>query len=166
MKNGKLQVKLLKHVAGTGSIGEVILVAPAFYQNKLLKTKSARIITDDEVNTEKMKRDSDQTGRKNAATEMALLLVKEESKLEFVKKAGPEGQLFGGIKAKDILQTLKSKYPKGNALEGKAVKIISMKDLEGNDVVHGDIKTLGDFMITISLLSDIKTELCISVKAE
>ena len=167
LKNGKIQVKLLKYVPGTGSIGDVILVAPAFYQNKLLKTNSAKVITDEEVKAEKLKRDVDQTECRNAAKDMASLLEKEEeSVLKFVKKAGPNGQLFGGIRAKDVLQTLKSKYPKGNPLEGKNVKVISMKNMDGKDVEHGDIKSIGDFKVKISILSGIDAEITVSVQAE
>ena len=51
-KSGKIQVKLLKYVAGTGSAGEVIMVAPAFFANKLQKTGSAVRISDDDVEKE------------------------------------------------------------------------------------------------------------------
>jgi hypothetical protein len=45
----KIQVKLLQHIAGTGQAGDVILVNPIFFANKLRPQKLARIITDEEV---------------------------------------------------------------------------------------------------------------------
>lgn len=163
LKNGKLQVKLLKYVPGTGNIGDVILVAPAFFENKLKKTNSAKIVTDEEVANEKEKLDANQKQREAAAAEMQEKL--NEMKVVFEKKAGPEGHLFGGIKAKDILNELKTKFPKGSAIEGKAVKVLKMKDEEGNIVNH-DIKEVGDYTVTISLMADVRADVSISVQTK
>ena len=57
-KGSKVQVKLLKHVAGTGQAGEIIMVAPAFFTNKLQKTGSAKRISDEEVQKEMAEKDS------------------------------------------------------------------------------------------------------------
>jgi len=160
-KGGKIQVKLLKYVDGTGKVGDVIMVAPAFFENSLKKTGSAVRVTDEEVVTEtaeKQKKDRE-------ALKGALDLQEKvaDVRLVFPMKAGPEGHLFGGIKFKAILSELGKQFPKG-ALS-KTVKIESVKKSgEGGDVVIShDIKELGEYTATLSLLKDINAEFAISV---
>jgi len=154
---------MTKHVAGTGNIGDVILVAPAFYENKLKKTQSARPVTDEEVEQQKSEQKQQQQERDAMAIKAKEQL--ENMKIVFEKKAGPEGHLFGGIKPKDVLLECKSKFPKkSKAMEGKAVKVLGLLDEEGKDIGH-DIKELGVYIATISLGSDVQAKVAITVKA-
>lgn len=163
LKNGKIQVKLLRHIPGTGNIGDVILVSPAFFQNKLSKEKSAIMVSDEEVAEEKAKHAADKSSRKSAALDAVEKL--KSMNISFTKRSGPDGHLFGGIQAKDILKELRSQFPKGSAMEGKGVKVLKIKDEEGAPVDH-DIKWLGNFSVTISLSNDIRTDVSVTVNAE
>lgn len=161
-KGGKVQVKLLKHVAGTGHAGDVIMVAPAFFTNKLQKTGSAVRITDEEVakeNTEKMTEEKEQ--KENA------LVVKnklENMKISLSKKAGPDGHLFGGVNYKMILSELKKEFPQG-CLDGKHIKITEVKADDGKKL-RGDIKETGNYKVNISLHRDVSASLQLSVIEE
>ena len=148
VKGGKVQVKILKHVEGTGRVGDVVSVSPAFWENKLKKTGSAIMITDEEVLTQK----------KEAAAVAEEALdhanhVKEKIEgmgaIAFAKKAGPDGHLFGGINKKSILLMLQSNFPNG-ALSGKAYKVLDVKDESGSSLNH-DIKEVGEYQADISL---------------
>ena len=66
----KVQVKLLKHVAGTGQAGEVVMVTPAFFNNKLRPTKSAKIISDEDVESERAEAEALAESTKATATEL------------------------------------------------------------------------------------------------
>ena len=91
VKGGKVQVKMLKYVEGTGRVGEVVSVSPAYWENKLKKTKSAVMITDDEVQAEKVEEDA----ARRASLEKANELKSKISEMEIIisKKSGPNGKL-------------------------------------------------------------------------
>lgn len=157
----KLQVKLLKDIRGTGQRGDVIMVAPAFFQNQLLRTQSAKLVTDDEVT--EMNKEKDET----AAAQLADAKRTQEMVEEVVtttRKAGPEGHLFGGLSRKVIMEMLSERYPDG-AWEGKKVKITSVKDGEGKNMKH-DIKECGEYDVTVCLGSKLDAEFKLAVEAE
>ena len=161
-KGNKIQVKLLKHIAGTGQAGDVIMVAPAFFTNKLQKTKSAVRITDEEVAKERAEKDSFDKEQKENATIVKQKL--EEMKVSFPKKAGPNGHLFGGVGYRSILDEIKKDFPKG-CLDGKHVKITEIKMSDGKKL-RGDIKEVGEYSVNISLMKGITASLELSVVAE
>lgn len=161
-KSGKIQVKLLKHVAGTGSAGDVVMVAPAFFMNKLQKTGSAIRITDEQVEkecTEKAQQDKEARDSANYLKEKL-----ETMTIVMSKKAGPDGQLFGGIGLKAILSELEKEFPQGT-LSAKYIKITQVKDENGQVLKH-DIKSIGNYTATIALLKDISADFQLSVTGE
>ena len=161
-KSGQIQVKLLKHIAGTGSAGDVIMVAPAFFANKLQKTGSAVRISDDEVKKESEKEAQKDKEEKAAANDLKEKL--DGLTLSLAKKAGPDGQLFGGINYKAILNELEKDFPKG-CLDAKYIKISTIKDNDGKVLKH-DIKAVGDYTATISLLKGISAEFEVVVTSD
>jgi len=161
-KGGKIQVKLTKHVAGTGSAGDVIKVAPAFFLNKLQKTGSAVLISDEEVEKQEAEKKQQQDEAKALALDLKAKL--EVMQITIAKTAGEDGKLFGGIGYKFIMDELKKEFPKG-CLDAKYIKITQVKNAEGEIEKH-DIKNTGDYVATISLLKDISSEFKISVVAE
>mmetsp|Transcript_4606 Transcript_4606/g.6819 ORF Transcript_4606/g.6819 Transcript_4606/m.6819 type:complete len:296 (-) Transcript_4606:112-999(-) len=160
-KGGKVQVKLLKYVEGTGSIGDIVLVAPAFFENKLKRTNSAILISDEEVRAEKQSKERLQQAQLDQALDMQKKI--QEVTLSFFKKAGPEGHLFGGVGRKDILDELKRTFPVG-ALEGKQNKITLVECSNGLEI-KGDIKEVGSYTSTVSLLTDIAATFRVEVMA-
>lgn len=154
----KVQVKLLKQVAGTGQKGDVVLVTPAFFQNKLRPTKSAEIISDDDVEKER----AEAAALEKDKMETAEKLKEQIESLELVlsRKAGPDGQLFGGVGAKVIMEELKKKVVDkhdNEFLEGKGVKIQALMDVDGKKM-RGDIKHTGEFKSTISLTREVSAK--------
>merc|ERR1712232_654721 len=105
---------------GTGSIGDIVMVAPAFFENKLKKTGSAVFVTDEEVT--KIKEEKICREKDLVAGAMDMREKLEGFELVLKKKAGPEGNLFGGVGKKLIFKELKEQFPSG-ALDGKQIKI-------------------------------------------
>uniref|UniRef100_A0A7S4IWM6 Large ribosomal subunit protein bL9 C-terminal domain-containing protein n=1 Tax=Odontella aurita TaxID=265563 RepID=A0A7S4IWM6_9STRA len=134
------------------------MVAPAFFENKLRKTQSAVVVTDEEVKKEREEQAKDAKETLDAATEMMGKI--EGLTLTFPMKAGPNGHLFGGVNYKAILKELIKQFPKG-AL-GKGVKIETVQDEEGKAIPH-DIKEVGDFKATVSLMKDVSADIALSV---
>lgn len=161
-KGGKIQVKLLKHIAGTGQAGDIISVAPAFFRNKLEKSGSAIRISDEEVEQETAEKKQKDAEERASANDMKEKI--ESMTLNLKRKAGPEGHLFGGIGYKIILGELKNEFPKG-ALDAKYIKITQVKGEDGKVLKH-DIKDIGEYEATISLLKGISATFKVSVVAE
>lgn len=164
-KGGKLQVQMLKAIEGTGRVGDVVMVAPAFFENKLRKTNSARLVTDEEVASQKKESSAKAAAKLDSAREVADKITTIKT-ISFMKKAGPDGHLFGGIKTKDVLTELRLQFPTGTALDDKHVKVQRLRDAEGAAVDHDIIKYLGDFQATIALLDDVSADLTITVTSD
>jgi large subunit ribosomal protein L9 len=158
----KVQVKLLKHVAGTGQAGDVINVTPAFFNNKLRPTKAAVMISDDEV--EKQNADSDAAAAETKAKATELQTKISEITLTISRKAGPEGQLFGGLSPKGVIQELQNLI-NDDFLNEKGVKIAELTDSNGSKI-RGDLKRVGQFFAKIVLAKDISAKFSITIHAE
>jgi large subunit ribosomal protein L9 len=158
----KVQVKLLKHVAGSGQAGEVIQVTPAFFNNMLRPNKSAEIISDEQVAEEESKKQENESKNKAKANELQEQLIGITLRLK--RKAGPDGQLFGGIGPKIIMSELQA-VVNDSFLDQKWVKVAEVLDENGKKI-RGDIKYTGDFGAKIALLSGISAKIGITVEAE
>jgi large subunit ribosomal protein L9 len=158
----KIQVKLLKHVAGSGQAGDVIQVTPPFFNNKLKPTQLAIIISDEEVAKEKAEADDKASAEKSKANELQEVL--NETTLIIKRKAGPDGQLFGGIGSKVIMEKLKE-IINDDFLSEKWIKVAEISGEDGKKM-RGDIKHTGEFGARITLLSDISARIVVSVHAE
>jgi large subunit ribosomal protein L9 len=158
----KIQVKLLKHIAGTGQAGEVIMVTPAFFNNKLRPTKSAEIISDEQVEKERAESKARQAALNAAANEIVDTL--QDFVLSIRRKSGPDGQLFGGIGPKLIMEELSKQLP--NALwSEKSTRITKLMDDEGQ-TLKGDIKHIGTFSADVSLTKEVTAHVEISIVEE
>jgi len=154
---------MLKHVAGTGSAGDVVLVTPAFFNNKLLPTKSAVVITDEEVEAEQSERQAQVEANDAAATKIKAQLESNDFALVISKKSGPDGQLFGGVSPKVILEELRTNV-KDDYLNEKQVKVASVT--QDGKKFRGDIKHIGDYGVTLALTKDISAKFDVSVQGE
>lgn len=159
----KVQVKLLKHIKGTGQAGDVIQVTPAFFNNKLRPTKSAVMISDEEVAKEKEENDAMQTEAIAKANEIKASIEDEYMKVTITRKAGPNGQLFGGIGPKVIVEEMKQQICIDE--DCGTVKITALKDGESGKKMRGDIKHVGTYTAVIALAKDISANLAIHVEA-
>lgn len=160
-------MQMLKHVEGTGRVGDVVMVAPAFFENKLHKSNSAKLVTDEEVRAQRAESATKAQEKLQSAQDTADRIKSLES-VSFTKKAGPDGHLFGGIKPKDILGQIVEKLGKSNkittkALQGKRVKVLNVQDVDGNSLDQDTIKHVGDFRATVLILDDIYADIAISV---
>ena len=157
----KVQVKLLKYVAGTGDAGDIVSVTPAFFQNKLRPTKSAIAITNEELEAELSEKRTRQEAMNAAASTMKEKL--SDFTLELKRKAGPDGHLFGAVSTKSILEELR-KIVKDPYLDQKQVKVISVT--QNGEQLKGDIKQVGTFGVNIALTKEIKAKFDITVQEE
>ena len=158
----KIQVKMLKHVAGTGQAGQVVMVTPAFYNNKLRPTKSAEMITDEQVQKEQATAAAAEKETKGKATQLKEKL--SDFTLTVTRKAGPDGKLFGGIGPKVVADELKS-HVGDDFLGNKGVKISGLLSSDRKKI-RGDIKQTGEYGVSIELTKGISAEFSLVVQAE
>lgn len=181
-KNGKVQIKLLVTVPNLGQSGDILFVSSAVFQNQLQKSKKARLISADEValiEAEKRKEEEETKAKaiqtKKMMEEKMLPSFSGECStdedilcgvlLTMKRKAGAEGNLFGGINPKMIMDELATTFPDGN-WEGKQVKLTDIKDSDGNEVKKKDIKQTGDYTCVVKLGSEVDVTFILSVVAE
>ena len=134
----KIQVKLLQHIAGTGQAGDVIMVNPIFFDNKLRPQKLARKINDDEVQNDIATNQENTKQCNKEATTIVQLLGTEESSsssskytLSFLdNQTGPDGlKLFGGIGPKKLLDALKLDCNEFDLYSKEHTKLVSIVDV-------------------------------------
>mmetsp|Transcript_5737 Transcript_5737/g.8581 ORF Transcript_5737/g.8581 Transcript_5737/m.8581 type:complete len:273 (-) Transcript_5737:139-957(-) len=180
-KNGKIQIKMLTSVPNIGQAGDIIFVSSAVFQNQLQRQKKARLISAEEVaklEAEKQKEEAEATQKavdtKKMMEEVMFESLGEECStdqdicgvaLSMKRKAGPEGNLFGGINPKMIMEELANTFPDGS-WEGKQVKLTDMKDSDGKDVKKKDIKHTGEYTCVVKLGNDVDVTFILSVVAE
>lgn len=182
-KKNLVTVQLLETVPNIGQSGDVISVSTAVFQNQLKLSNKARLVSKEEVQKmEQEKEEQEQEMQEMAKKTKAIL---EEAMLENLggedncedgadicgvalvmkKKAGPEGNLFGGVNPKMVMEALAEAYPEGS-WDGKQVKLTSVKDMDGKDVKKKDIKHTGDYSMSVSLGKGVDAMFILSVLAE
>jgi len=140
----KIQVKLLQHIAGTGQAGDVILVNPVFFDNKLRPQKLARVITDEEVkaNLEEKQSQSDELLAQAQAVRDLLDDSDEESSYVLTfhdNQTGPDGKkLFGGIGPKKLTESLRKDCKEFDAYSKQFTKQVSILDVEEQELEVAD----------------------------
>jgi ribosomal protein L9 len=160
----KMQVKLLKYVAGTGQAGDVVLVTPPFFNNKLRPTQLAEIISDQQVQEERAT--AVQLRQEQEARATVVKTVLEGEPLVLMRKSGPDGRLFGGVGPKLLMEEFKKKVPaEKDFFDSKGVQVTALMDENGKKI-RGDIKRTGSFQANLSLTKNIMASVHVEVRAE
>jgi large subunit ribosomal protein L9 len=153
---------MLKYVEGTGHVGEIVMVTPAFFQNKLRPSAAAVMITDEEV--AKAKLEAEALEKETRVKAEALKERIADLSIVIRRKSGPDGHLFGGIGPKCLMEEL-HKSINDDFLNQKSVKILSITNVDGSEL-DGDIKHTGVYKASLSLTKDISGLFGIAVEAE
>lgn len=182
-KKGQVQVMMLETVPKVGQKGDIICVSTAVFQNQLKLSNKARAVSEEEMKKLEQEKEAHEQELLDAAIKTKSIL--EEAMIENLggedncdvdadicgvalklkRKAGPEGNLFGGVNPKMVMDELAKKFPSGG-WEGKQVKLTEVKDVDGNDVKKKDIKHTGDFTCTVQLHPTIDVTFILSITAE
>lgn len=144
-----MKIILLKDVKGKGKANEVIEVASG-YANHLIRTKQAVLSTDD--NLKELKRKNDQENQKALAylEEMKKLKVfLDENPITIQARVGKEGQLFGTISPKQVVDEIKTRF-----------NIVIDKRKFINPVT---IDALGTYNIEVNLHKEVKGKITVHI---
>ena len=146
-----MKVILLENLRRIGSIGDVIDVKRGFARNFLIANKKALYASKENIKeVEKIK--SDLSKKDNEKKQVAKKIAENINKKEFiVKKLSTENnELYGSVKPTEISKLIFEK----SKIEIKPSMIQPIKE----------IKSLGKFIVKISLHSEVDAEITINVE--
>lgn len=108
-----MKVIFLADVKGKGKKGEIKDVPTGYAQNFLIKKNLAKEATNQAVNEIKGQEKAQAKHEAELLEQAKLLkseLEKEETRLQFTEKVGPDGRTFGSITAKKIAEELVKQF--------------------------------------------------------
>ncbi len=144
-----MKIILIKDVKGKGKNGDIIDI-PAGHANYLIRAKQAILATVDNVKElERQNSLSKQQALEHLEEMKKLKVFLEASPITIGMKVGKEGQLFGSVSTKQIVDEIKEKY---NVTLDKR-KIVADKD----------INALGTYSIPIQLHKEVLAKITLYV---
>jgi large subunit ribosomal protein L9 len=145
-------ILLREDIENLGGRGEVVKVKAGYARNYLLPRGLALLAT--KGNMKQIEAEKASLLRKRAAEKATADLQAEQMKgisLEFVRKAGEEGTLFGSVTSMDIAEALQAK---GYEVDRKR---ISLKEA---------IKITGEYSVPVKLHREVTLNIPVKVVAE
>ena len=142
-----MQVILLEKIAHVGDLGDVVKVKDGYGRNFLIPTGRAKRATKAAI----AELEAAQAERIAAAQKIADTI--NEGEIEISSKCGVDGRLFGSVTNADIAEAIDAKY-------GLQIKKSQVR------TPLGAIKAVGDYVITIGLLTDITADVTVHVVGE
>lgn len=108
-----MKVIFLQDVKGKGKKGEIKEVPTGYAQNFLIKQNLAKEATSQAIGELKGKQKSEEKAAAELladAKQLKFELEKEEHRIQFAEKVGPDGRTFGSITAKKIAEELNKQF--------------------------------------------------------
>ena len=147
-----MEVILIQDVPSLGDAGDTTNVAPGYARNYLIPKKLALPATAGNIRQwEDMKNTRMKAKERDKLVAEALKERIETLSITIAKTAGEEDKLFGSVTSSDI----------AHALEEKDIDIDRRKI-----VLSENIKRLGDYTISIKLMTEVTAELKLEVVRE
>lgn len=149
-----MEVILLEKITHLGDLGSVVKVKDGFARNYLIPQGHAKRATKKaiaEFEARRAELEKAQAERIAAAQEIADKLNGAE--MEITSKAGVDGRLFGSVTNADIAEAVDKKL-------GLQIKKSQVR------TPLGAIKSVGDYPITIGLMTDITADITVKVLPE
>lgn len=146
-----MKVILRENVPNVGKMGDLLTVADGFGRNYLLPRKLALLANDRNVHElEHNKRVAASRQAKAKAEARTVGQKLEGLRLSVTRHAGDDGKLFGSVTVREVADLL--------AEQGYQ---IDRRDL----VVPDNIKSVGEYPVTVKLHSDVTAKVTLEVKA-
>lgn len=147
-----MKVILTEKVPTLGNVGEVVNVSPGYARNFLIPGRKA--VVADEGNTAQMNHYNKMLGKKVEAQKNDAMDVKKKLdgfNLDFVKKVGSNGRLFGTITTVELSKELETQ---GITVERRVLS------------VDRPIKTVGAYTVTAKLFEGVQAEFNVKVEMD
>jgi large subunit ribosomal protein L9 len=145
-----MQIILLEKVINLGALGEVVRVKDGYARNFLIPQRKARRATAAAIAEFEVKRAELETA---AAARLSVAQSLGEKlnglTVQIVQKSGVDGRLFGSVTNADIAEALTKQ---GFTIEKAQVRL-----------PLGQLKTVGDHAIVVSLHTDVLVDVTVAV---
>ena len=175
-KVGKDQtrVRLLIDIKDVGKKGQIVIISNVLYMNSLGPKKHAEKVTDDEMN----KLEENENIKNKTELDNAISIqnnIKQLNTLILNRKKGKEGQLFGAVTTKNILEELRLKFGNDNTLSNSnkhlIVSSINPKKSDdgkslGGELINNEIRKAGCYLIELKLHPKVSTTFELEVNSE
>ncbi len=148
-----MQIILMEKVINLGSLGDIVKVKNGYARNFLIPQGKAKRATE----TNKAEFEARRVELEKKATDTLTAAQSRAEKLEgylvqITQKAGVDGRLFGSVTNTDIADALNA--------QGFDVK-------KGEVMLpNGPLKMIGDYPLTLTLHTDVKATITVSVLGE
>ena len=148
-----MKVIFLQDVKGKGKKGEIKEVPSGYAQNFLIKKNLAKEATNQAIGELKGKQKSEEKHAAELLAEARRVkeqLEKEENRLQFTEKVGPDGRTFGSITAKKIAEGLQKQF--GIKIDKRHIQ------------VQAPIRAVGLIDVPVKIYQDITSVINLRVK--
>ncbi|MGT2742621.1 50S ribosomal protein L9 [Streptococcus plurextorum] len=148
-----MKVVFLQDVKGQGKKGEIKEVPTGYAQNFLIKKNLAKEATSQAISELKGKQRSEEKHAAEVlaeAKQLKLELEKEEHRVQFIEKIGPDGRTFGSITAKKLAEELQKQF--GLKVDKRHIQI------------EQPIRSVGLIEVPIKLHKEVKGQIKIQVR--
>ncbi len=147
-----MKVLFLQNIKGLGRIGDIKDVSDGYARNFLIPRQLARLANKGTmVQAEELKKKHAQLSASSKQDALDLAEKLKDMTLEFTEEANEEGNLYGSIDAKSIVEKLKEHH-------------ISIPEDQIELSQH--IKTIGEKTVDIELHPDVRVSVKIDIKAK
>ena len=147
-----MEVILKEDVINLGSKGDVVKVADGYGRNYLLPRKLAMQATEqNKAVIEQMKAAAARRSATEKAKAEELVAKLDPVTLNFTRKAGEAGHLFGSVTSSDIAAELATQ---GFEIDRRRI------------VLHEPLKSVGEFKVSIKLHREVTAQVKVKVQAE
>ncbi len=149
-----MQVILLEKIVHLGELGDVVKVKDGYARNFLIPQGHAKRATKAALaEFEARRAELEKAQAERVAAAQAIADVLNGAEIEIASKAGVDGRLFGSVTNHDIADAVDAKYN------------LQIKKSQVRTPL-GAIKAVGEYVITIGLLTDITADVTVKVVAE
>lgn len=148
-----MKVIFLEDVKGKGKKGEIKEVPTGYAQNFLIKKNLAKEATTQAIGELKGKQKSEDKAKAEIlaeAKEIKVMLEKEDTRVNFTEKVGPDGRTFGSITAKKIAEELKKQF--GIKIDKRHI------------VLDHPIRAIGLIEVPVKLHKEVTSEIKLNIK--
>jgi large subunit ribosomal protein L9 len=148
-----MQIILLEKVVNLGGLGDVVKVKEGYARNFLIPHGKAKRATPENLAAFEVRRGELEKAQNEAlATAQEIGAKIDGLTVQFTRKTGVDGRLFGSVTTHDIAEAL--------AAQGFAVERSTIR------MPEGPLKQVGDSSIAIGMHSDVLVHITVSVLGE
>ncbi len=145
-----MQIILMEKISNLGQLGDVVNVKSGFARNYLIPQGKAKRATEQAIAEFESKRVELEKKQASILTAAQAVAAKLEGLLvQITQKAGSDGKLFGSVTNANIAE----------ALTGLGFSV----DRAMIHMPNGQLKQVGDYPLTVSLHSDVRAIITVSV---